>query len=114
MQVLTITPGGTSSLPKVYKDKVPKEPEPPILSASELEAISLADATAKELIAAAASMDGDVLDGCAVVVCRTLQPLLPRVHAATAAWKTASEIKRKQWQERVATAAASARARSAM
>jgi hypothetical protein len=110
VQVLTITPGGTSSLPKVYKDKVPKEPEPPILSASELEAISLADATAKELIAAAASMDGDVLDGCAVVVCRTLQPLLPRVHAATAAWKTASEIKRKQWQERVATAAASARA----
>jgi hypothetical protein len=113
LQVLAVTPGGLSSLPKVYKDKAPKDPEPPILTTSEVEAISLADATAKELIAAAATHDRDVLDGCALVVCRTLQPLLPRVHASVAAWKSASETKRKQWQQRVATAAASARALTA-
>jgi len=110
LQVLTVQPGGVSSLPKVYKDKAPKDPEPPILSPSELEAVSLADATAKELVAASASADSDVLDGCAMVVCRTLQPLLPRVQASIAVWKAASEAKRKQWQQRVATAAASARA----
>jgi ubiquitin len=112
MQVLAVTPGGMSSMPKVYKDKAPKDPEPPILTESEIEAISLADATAKELVAAVATADIDVLDGCALAVCRTLQPLLPRVQASVAVRKgqAASESKRKLWQQRVATAAACDRA----